>query len=868
MVNPESPDPAWDFDPSMWKIPANLLITVPEHDASASNQERASREARNVGYPIWKAALASASVLQKIVSAVIYLFLAILQVLVNWLEYASHKIETKHEIKGQLKEIQSPKSSISQLSESAATPVMSYPPSGRIINTTIREDDSGGSGAKYLIIDVPGLTTRELSDRTQPPNFVRHNSDPPNVMRDSEVLSLFVGLPDQENLAATNAQTYVGRTSSAGIPIDDNSLAYSPTLSEAEEPLAFVTILREPINRSFGSGPVPSGDPRASLPSDSLAAIQASIQDIEARLEQIKASNRANGEPIVLDIEDLPHAYGRNHTFHTCDDRLGKKARISPDEPVVHRSRTARRKERQRRQETERKKRERSVPESAEDEETTKRIDDEEQKEVDRLVCDVRASLGEPVRTVKKPFTSVEELEHDLVDKNICSIRRAPTRREDHLYSDDENSPIRVRPPSRRDVIFSDNLNMPALSFHVATPELQYPEPVLNIPESNRPKKLLPINYPMDIQAARKEIIDVFTKSIQFLQDSDSVCSLCTHSSMPPLEEIVTATRTSEELTQIERDIFGDSDSSSKELYAEPHRTERPTQSWVLDPEMSSDMSSDKIVDDWDRIPVQEEEPNILSDDGLSTHSMDESLDESILESITQNAYQAILHSVSVFLETESTVIDVSQCKFKNGQSPELRNLIPVSADISTIAENPLPLKQLGLGSVDSPAQYLARAQPPAYLSTLPQFMQHHPFLRELKGLRRRISEVVNTIIYSLDTEDWGVVMEESLDVLVEHGDAFRELTICKKDYYREICKCENALIHEKEDDFLRSSASQFRALGRLDLHDSILDILQVRTRYPKVVQQLLTAGYLDSVGNDHTALHMLWIFKRTRYGQ
>ncbi|KIM88417.1 hypothetical protein PILCRDRAFT_85567 [Piloderma croceum F 1598] len=411
----------------------------------------------------------------------------------------------------------------------------------------------------------------------------------------------------------------------------------------------------------------------------------------------------------------------------------------------MHQLRTARRKERQRRQETEWKRRERSVPESADDEETTKRIGDEEQKEVDRLVWVVHASL--------------------------------------------------------------DNLNMPALSFHVATPELQYLEPVLNVPESNRPKKLLPIDYPVDIQAARKEIIDAFTKSIQFLQDSDSVCSLCTHSSMPPLEEMSvssdsgsdmdiesnnseshqpTATRTLEELTQIERDVFGDSDLSSEELYAEPHRTERPTRSWVLDPEMSSD----KIVDDWDRIPVQEEEPNVLLDNGLSTHSMDESLDESILESITQNTYQAVLHSVSVFLETKSAVIDVSQCKFKNGRSPELRNSIPVSTDISTIAENPLPhqedyqapeitvpeilsVKQLGLGSVDSPAQYLACAQPPAYLSTLPQFMQHHPFLRELKGLRQRISEVVNTIIYSLDTEDWGVVMEESLDVLVEHRDVF-----------------------------------------------------------------------------------------------
>jgi hypothetical protein len=127
---------------------------------------------------------------------------------------------------------------------------------------------------------------------------------------------------------------------------------------------------------------------------------------------------------------------------------------------------------------------------------------------------------------------------------------------------------------------------------------------------------------------------------------------------------------------------------------------------------------------------------------------------------------------------------------------------------------------------------------------------------------------VVETIIYSLDTEDWGIVMNESLDILVEHGEAFQELTMRKKDYYREIAKCKNALILEKEDHFLRSSASRFRALGRLDLHDAILDILQVRTCHPKIVQQLLTAGYLEPAANDHAALHMLWIFERMGYKQ
>jgi len=134
-----------------------------------------------------------------------------------------------------------------------------------------------------------------------------------------------------------------------------------------------------------------------------------------------------------------------------------------------------------------------------------------------------------------------------------------------------------------------------------------------------------------------------------------------------------TAIRTSEERLQIEQDIFGDSESSSEELYMGPHQLERATRSWVLDSEMSSD-SEDRIIDDWDRIPVQEDEPEDQMDETVSIHSKDsdESMDSSILKAITQDAYNAVLHSVSVFLETESAMIDVSQCKFKNGRSPKL----------------------------------------------------------------------------------------------------------------------------------------------------------------------------------------------------
>jgi len=670
---------------------------------------------------------------------------------------------------------------------------------------------------------------------------------------------------------------------------------------------------------------------------------------LEARLDRIRASEQAHklieqpqeadyasNEPGILDVEERPHACGGGHEYHTCDDRAGKKARLIVEEVPVYQSRTTRRKERQRKRAEERKMREREIQESAEEEEVLRKRDDEERQELTRVVQDVRKDLGEPVRTVKKPFTSVWELEQDLGDKSVRSIRRTPSRREDRLYSDDENSPIRVLPPSRRDVVFSGNPNMPALSFHVATPELQYPEPTLFRSPLHKASDLGygdKIEVPTDVQAVTQQIIDKLSKSIQFLQESspletsnsqlstgqhsalvscadnndlDSICSSHTHSSMPPLEEMSvssdsgsdmdlesinseshrpTIIRSPEELAQIERDIFGGSNSGSEDLYAEPRSPVRPSRSLIMDSDFSSELSEDRIVEDWDRIPVREDESMDGMDDNSSAHSREESIDSSIIEAIAQDAYKAVLHSVSVFLETESAIIDVSQCKFKNGRNPELHNPIAMSVGTIKSVDTPVPrqedfqaldistsetltIDQVGFGQVDSPAQYLARAKPPAYLSTLPRFMQHRPFLRELKGLRRRIAEVIDTVIYSLDTEDWGIVMNDSLDILVEHGEAFRELSMRKKDYYREFSKCENALMLEKEDHFLRSSASRFRALGRLDLHDSILDILQVRTHHSKIVQQLLTAGYLEPNANDHAALHMLWIFERMGYGQ
>jgi len=45
-----------------------------------------------------------------------------------------------------------------------------------------------------------------------------------------------------------------------------------------------------------------------------------------------------------------------------------------------------------------------------------------------------------------------------------------------------------------------------------------------------------------------------------------------------------------------------------------------------MDSDFSSALSEDRIVEDWDRIPVQEEEDEDRMDENSSTHSMDESI--------------------------------------------------------------------------------------------------------------------------------------------------------------------------------------------------------------------------------------------------
>jgi len=75
-----------------------------------------------------------------------------------------------------------------------------------------------------------------------------------------------------------------------------------------------------------------------------------------------------------------------------------------------------------------------------------------------------------------------------------------------------------------------------------------------------------------------------------------------------------------------------------------------------------------------------------------------------------------------------------------------------------------------------------------------------------------------------------------------------------------------NTFLFEKENHFIRQSADRFRARGHHQVYNALTDILLAQPRDSYVVEQLLTAGYLEKNAGEHVALHMLWILERTGY--
>ena len=102
-----------------------------------------------------------------------------------------------------------------------------------------------------------------------------------------------------------------------------------------------------------------------------------------------------------------------------------------------------------------------------------------------------------------------------------------------------------------------------------------------------------------------------------------------------------------------------------------------------------------------------------------------------------------------------------------------------------------------------------------------------------------------------------------SVNVLVEHRDAFRDLCVNKTEYFRETGSNSNVLLSERENHFLHSAAGRFQHHGHRILHDAIMDILCVRIRDLDIVEQLLEAGYLEEDADEEAPLHILWAVEK-----
>jgi hypothetical protein len=312
---------------------------------------------------------------------------------------------------------------------------------------------------------------------------------------------------------------------------------------------------------------------------------------------------------------------------------------------------------------------------------------------------------------------------------------------------------------------------------------------------------------------------------------------------------------------------------------------------WLMsetDSEFPSD-SEDGRIDNWEDQPIYPELNEHLEEyDELDRDSSSNATNGSIAESIAREEMDATYHAVALFLESNSTVFNIAECKFKQGRNFELRNKVPLSTLVreerdGQVDNFPVPrshdftiqaVSGLGdyesyveeFGTPESPAQFLARLQPPPYEGSLPRFVQYEAYLRELICLRGRLDEVIQRVISSLDEEDWRIVFHDSIELFVEDGEGFLRYKFKKTDYFRETSSTSNALLSEEENYFLRSSASRFRLHGRQDLHDALLDVLRVQICGSKTVQQLLTAGYLQSTATRQAAFHMLWVLERVGF--
>ena len=164
MVGIEAPDPSWSFDPTIWSVPENLLITVPE-DKNLSVSQSDKTPSRNFELvQIWNFAFQIGTTLnramagvQKFVAFFLWSVLVLLKIMVQGLESISNEdknTRTAENIKDKSEGVFSPQNF---QNPSPTISGMTQPRSRRILNASVR--------ANRLPI-VPSSITCSFRDRT------------------------------------------------------------------------------------------------------------------------------------------------------------------------------------------------------------------------------------------------------------------------------------------------------------------------------------------------------------------------------------------------------------------------------------------------------------------------------------------------------------------------------------------------------------------------------------------------------------------------------------------------------------------------------------------------------------------------------
>lgn len=753
-----------------------------------------------------------------------------------------------------------------------------------------------------------------------------------------------------ERISARNASAIdpadprINYTVSAGVPLSrKSSPRYSPTLIYPDDPIPFPTLNAELTEESESEVSDPESASRHLA--TEARSISGSILYLQTKLAKIEHIIRAREE-----IQACPET----HQYHSCDDRKGKKKRIEVEEPVVYRSRRAKRREKERiRMEKLRGK---------ERDEDFEMVDRECVEEVERVVNEVREQIT----------TASSEDPHY------------------RLYSDDENSPVRIGPPTRADHIFSDNPNMPALSFHISTGRADSNSTSAkadsvgqnHVYSNESASDSMPdledissddVNRELCEGKAKRVVYDFLSnKYYKIVGDADvgseteismseaEECHGHDASSIPfriPSEPFI-PDNPFPQIRQVDlyggraiselgisgaKSVFGAWDLPVHKYflrnhvapaipnipYPNPFKTQQTEAEAIqaskdddncricgtnntegtpgsqfeqvfnreTNPEAelpnkegvrttvrttnssdifggsdSLDSDSDDMRVDWnDGIPKSDPFPehkgnNVQTEEDHPYASRASSLSDSELMACAGLKYLALQSAICLLLASNSDQIDMSGTRLiawpNHSSSVILKNVMATIYDDEhhSHLDNPSIRGVFDALAIHNSA---ATSVPPPYPSTVPRHCHNWTYLHELKDLRGKIRRIINTAVDALDPHDWEDMYGETITLLIEDEEGFRETTMEIKEYFRQSGLIDNSFLLEHENHFLRRAADRFRQHGRWDLHDAIMDVLRVQVGDYWRIKLLVEAGYLEEKADVHAALHMLWVLER-----